>query len=387
MTREIEKRDGIYYLKVPVAGTDRREWVSTGERDLARAKAVIREFGADRLIHLAHARALTQDTIAITTVGRRISWTDVVKLWLEWKEMRGSPRTTLVYLQFIRQLIFAFGVAHKPMNSITERQIFEYINDGKTTASTANVRLAALRSIYRFANARALVVGNPAELVEVDYRGMTMEQKEQKHRTPITEEEYQKILGACRRPERDWAILSYCCGLRHIDAVGLEYGSFGADHIVLYPSKTSRTNQRLSLPLADPLIARPELQELIATLLASRPTTGEAAEESYVWPKEFLRFQVSELRPEFSNYYIKLFRSLGMVGRSFHGFRVAFARRLQAAGRPIEAIATAMGHGSTDTTAIYLGELRHTRLRRMSADVRPVSTPAPSRPSAAGTDC
>lgn len=341
-------KDGIFYLRVPVPGRRRREWVSTGEREINRARSVVQEFGADRLIHLAHARALTHETIAIATTGRRIVWEDVIKLWLEWMAMRGSPTTAHVYLVHITSLVKIHGAATQPMSFIAEKHLHAFINDGLCSLATAQSRLSALKSIYRFANAKALIVGNPAELIEIDHRNLTVEQKEVTHHQPITEEQYQALLANLPRPWRDWTILGYCCGLRLGDAIGLEYPSFTADSIVVWPTKT-RKAKRLVLSLNDPLIARPELQELIAQLL-----TWRGKSQTFVWPAHHLDYTTPQRR-RFSQDFTRKLSRLGITERSFHSLRVSFARRLQAAGKTIYDIAKAMAHDSTDTTRIYLG--------------------------------
>lgn len=346
-------RDGIFYLRTPVIGTRRREWISTGERDIKRARAVVQEFGADRLVHLAHARALTHDTIAIATTGRRITWTDVIKLWLEWLEMRSSPATVSVYLGYVRRLVEFYGVANQPMQTLSERQLYEWVNDPRSSYQTASTRLAAVRSVYRFASAKAMVIGNPSQLVDVDHRIMTVEQKEPRHHQPVTEAEYQAMLGAFPRPQRDWTILAYCCGLRLCDCVGLQWASFTATQIVIYPSKARRA-KRLGLPLSEPLVARPELQELIAQLLATRAEGAKPADEIYVWPRHKEALLIDR-GSAFSQDFTRRMRRLGIEGRSFHSLRTAFARRLEAAGKTVDQIAQAMGHEDTATTGIYLG--------------------------------
>lgn len=348
----IEKgKDGLYYLRVKVAGKRRREWVSTGERDMKRARAVVTEFGADRIVHLAHARALTHETIAIATIGRRITWTDAIQLWLEWMSMKGSSRTVEVYLTHIRQLVEMHDAANKPLSFISERQLFDFVNDCARSLATAQSRLSALKSIYRFSNAKALIVGNPAELIEIDHRQLTVEQKEVAHHQPLTEEQYQELLTTLPRPWYDWAVLGYCCGLRLGDAVCLEYRSFTPEFIVLWPMKSTRA-KRLALPLNDPLIARPELTELIALLLAER---GTKEKETHVWPKHQLVY-TSPKRPAYSSYFVSRLHICGIVDRSFHSLRVSFARRLDEAGVSIFNVAKAMAHDSTATTEIYLGK-------------------------------
>jgi integrase len=194
-----------------------------------------------------------------------------------------------------------------------------------------------------------MIVGNPAELVEIDHRSMTIEQKEVRHHPPLTEEEYQLALSKLGRPHRDWVVLGYCCGLRLGDAVCLEFDSFTAEHIIVWPSKSKKA-KRLALPLNDPLIARPELLELIADLLGRR---GEDA--LYVWPDDQEQFLTPQ-RNHYTKVFGRKFAAIGINDRTFHGLRVSFARRLQAAGKTIYDVAKAMGHDSTSTTAIYIGD-------------------------------
>lgn len=348
-----KKTDGFFYLRVPVAGTKRRAWISTGERDINRARAVVEQFGADRLVHLAHARAITQETIAIATVGRQVTWMEVVTLWLEWVQRRVSPNTAGLYLKYIRQLLDLYGAHQQAVHVLTEQQLNEYVNDGNCALETARSRLSALRSIYRWANAKGFVVGNPAGLIEVDHRQMSMAQKETTHHPPVTEEQYRLLLDGLPRPQRDWVVLAYCCGLRLGDVLCLEYASFTAQHIIVWIAKSRiKTPKRLLLPLTDPLIARPELQQLIADLLAERPAGDRAS--PYVWPLHRNRY-LSPYAPNYSTHMKTRMKRAGVPERTFHSLRTSFARRLEAAGKTIEQIAIAMAHDSVDTTAVYLG--------------------------------
>ena len=76
-------RTGCYDVPVPIAGTNRRRWVSTGARDLKRARETIAESGVDRLVMLANANALTAEAVSIVTAGRRVTCDEIILGWQE----------------------------------------------------------------------------------------------------------------------------------------------------------------------------------------------------------------------------------------------------------------------------------------------------------------
>lgn len=341
-------KDGVVYLRVPKAGSKRREWVSTGMRTIPTAREMVERTGVDRLIQLHHARALTADAIALVTVGHRLTTEDIVKAWSEWVEIRVAPTTFATYQTHIRTFVEVLGLAKQPLSFATEKAIHDHVNDGKSSLNTATVRLAAIKSLFRFANAKGFIVGNAAELVEVDRRAMSVQQLEPKHFEPLSEDDYRKALGHFAGFWRDATVLGYCCGLRLIDVCLFEWDSFTATELIVYPSKSDK--KRLALQLSDPLIVRPELRETIDRLLA-----GQREHEQFVWPEQ-AAFYITPQAHSYSDYYSRQMKKLGVMNCTFHSLRTAFARRLRAAGKKIEDVAKAMGHASTDTTAIYTGE-------------------------------
>ncbi len=95
---------GIFFLRVPQAGTNRRKWVSTGARDIKSAREVVEASGAERLILLHNARCVTAETIAMVTIGRKVACEEVFQLWREWVQPRVAPSSFDKMVQNVMRL-------------------------------------------------------------------------------------------------------------------------------------------------------------------------------------------------------------------------------------------------------------------------------------------
>jgi integrase len=206
----------------------------------------------------------------------------------------------------------------------------------------------------RFAQAKGVVLGNPAELVTPDHRRMTIAQLEKRLVRPLTEAEYLRVLAQPKLPQywRDWTVLAYCCGYRLTDCVSMQWDSFTPETIIVYPKK-SRRAQRLEISLADTLIVRPELGELIARLAGS-----DHPDSTYIWPEHCGRFRGPQ-RGQFSRCFVRLLAKCGIHGATFHSLRRACAVRLLVAGRSLEQIGQALGHSSVELTKLYTESARN----------------------------
>lgn len=284
-------RSGYWCIRVPLPRREgellNHRWVCTRERLIDRARAVVAESGVDRLILLANAQALTLDAIQLVTQGRKMTGMAVIDAWRDWLTQRLAPLSVARYYGVAQTLARLHGLDAAGLGSIGEAEMDDFLNAGYLTLSARKVRLFAVLSLFRFAQGRGYVIANPTLLVKIDRRNMTVEQLEKKHYQPITEEEYRIFMArrAAAGPDIQWiydgAVLGYCCGLRMVDVCHLQWASFTATEIIIYVRKHRSGGKRLVLPLDDPLIARPELQSLIADLL----NRSHAKDEPFVWPE------------------------------------------------------------------------------------------------------
>jgi integrase/recombinase XerD len=237
---------------------------------------------------------------------------------------------------------------------VSEHDLDAWVNDGQVRMATAKLRLAAIKSLMRFARAKGVLLANPAELVTPDHRRMTIAQLEKRLVRPLTEAEYLQVLAQPMLPQhwRDWVVLAYCCGYRLTDCVCLQWDSFTGDKIVVYP-KICRTARRLEISLADPIIARPELGELVNRMRSSAPT-----DLHHIWPDHCARFS-GPLRGRFSTSFARLLAKCGIQGATFHSLRRACAVRLLVAGRSLEDIRETLGHSSIEITRLYTDSARN----------------------------
>lgn len=343
------KRTGVWCIPISVKGLKKKKWVPTGERTREKAVEVVRESGADRLELLHQAGAVTAQTIALVTAGRRIKCEHMLAEWGRYLRVVNSGSTPATYLVVAQAFIRYAGCEKSGLGTVKEEVVDGYVNDPDVGLATRGLRLAVLRQLFKYANAKAYILGNPAALIRINKRTMTFAQIEGKQVLPFTEEEYQTSRPKFE-PFWQWAMaLAYWTGLRMIDVCCLEKDSltFKPGFIIVHTRKSSK---RIALPLADPLIGGGELITVIAEILLQAPRKGP-----YCFPDRREKI-LSPNRNQMSQEYTRKLERRGVKGKSFHCLRHNFASRLRAAGKTIEDIGELLGHSSPTTTQGYIHE-------------------------------
>lgn len=270
--------------------------------------------------------------------------------WENWLATHRAEHTVSEYRDILHRFFGQPEIAAASLGEIEYAAVQAFCNQSHLKRSSRNVHVWSFRSFYKFATLAGAVKHDTSGLLNVATREMPVELLETKHHEPMTEEEYGRIVAAptIAQEWRDFAVLSYCCGLRLVDCCLFEWGSLGESTILVFPMKTRGAGNRVALPITDPLVARPELLALVARVRAM--TRGEGR---HVWPEMARRYH-EENRGSLPAEFARAARALG-IAKTFHSLRTAFARRLEADGRDLWQIARAMGHSSTETTKIYLG--------------------------------
>lgn len=338
-------RTGQYCVRVPVAGTDRQKWIPTGERSRARAERVIEDSGLERLTALAKAGVLTRDAISIVTVGRKFTCRDVVDQWIEQSSERLSPETVRTYSGWIKALFDDIRCWREPIGWIKRHHLNSFVNDGVSKRSTAASKLAAMKSLYDFANATAHCLGNLADTVFVRHRDMTHEQKESREILPLDQAEYDVLTRSETLPlfwKRAIA-LGYYAGLRISDVAALEWDSLSGAGVTVWTRKRDR---KVVLPFANPLIA--PLAPVILAMLAE-----PRCDERFCFPTQNAVL-LSKTRQRLSQDFTRWCDRHGINFKVFHSCRHSFATRLDQAGVTVEEIGKLIGHSSARTTEGYI---------------------------------
>lgn len=339
-------RSGYYKVSVPtqVEGGKRR-WISTGETSRRRAEEVVREAGVDRLIQIAHAKALTADAISIITTGRKFTAADALKAWKEEMGTAVADGTITSYCEIVEQFLSESKNERTPVAMITKRALYSFVNDDKMMASTRRNRLAAMRSFYKFTQSHGYTLSNPTLMIRVNPSAMTLVQMEPRHTAPVTEMEYNTLMASLQPGFWRWAVvLGYKLGYRMVDVCCLEFDSLREDAVLIYPKKTP--GKRLFIPTDNAIVGGEDLKQAIAEIRAQQ------THPTYCFPEQ-RTVRLSDSRAALSVEFGRIMKRCGIKGKTFHSLRSGFKKRLDDLGVPIETIAQMMGHSDTKTTEIY----------------------------------
>lgn len=270
-----------------------------------------------------------------------------------WKESlrfrRFAPETRHTYEKWVGVWIDRMEMGERQLSSINELDVDKYINaENRVKRSTRMLMLASLGSFFRFLNAKGWMRGDPTKLVRLDLSLLSHRQKEVHKAPAFTDDEVQKLLDYTApdgdRPDVFWhaaiAIGRYT-GLRISDICTLEWDCLSK------PGKiavwTQKRDKRVELPLKP---------KALADAIKSIPMIND----KYLFPERREMYmgadvrQRSRIQQEFKD----LTRPLGIIDKTFHGFRATYVTAQNAAGIPILHIAQQVGHSSAGTTMGYL---------------------------------
>jgi len=342
------QRTGHYDVLVPVPGGVKRgkhKWISTGETSRHRAETVVSEAGVDRLVLLANAGALTADAISVVTTGRRFTAADIIEAWEKDSVMDVSAGTVTTYKTLLVAFFEGEGAMRKPLPALKRHHLDAYINDPACKASTRHTRLAALRSLWQFAQANSYISGNLAQTIRVRHNNMTHVQQEKEAAIPVTPDEYQTLLTSTKLTKfwRRAVILGYWLGIRIGDVARMQVESIGPDWVIIW---TNKRGKRVRLPLSDPLIGHPDLCQVLAELRAETPA-------GYCFPEQN-EMICGPKRHHLSMQAIRLLEQHGIEFKSFHSLRSSAINRWDAAGKTLLEIGTLVGHSDEETTKGYI---------------------------------
>src|SRR5688572_19174403 len=203
---------------------------------------------------------------------RKITMAAAVSQWESWQLSVGrSPATVDNNGTFVRAWMRDQNLENARPSAITEVQIGVWINNpmARRKASSRQVALSSLRTFFRFCSAKGYCQGNPAELVEVNYRNLPQHKKERKPRVTFTEEEVQKLLA---QPDIFWraaTAISRWTGLRLSDVATMEWTAVTPNRLTIW---TRKTGKRIEIPVYHPTVTR---------IIESLPRV----DEQYVFPE------------------------------------------------------------------------------------------------------
>ena len=343
---KLEKVDGVYvaFFKDVDGKTHRR---STKMGNLEDAKKVVEMAKLKELEMAAVANALTADSLQAIMAGRRCSLRLALDEWQEWRGKNAKPNTIHTQRSMLDQWVAQLGAEEWPVTKITVDHIEAFINDPEEEVgrSTRISRLAAVRSLFKLCTARCYCVRDPSKEVAVRLRLLSHEQKEPRKRVPIGAAQYRHIMDNTEGFWRWATALAYWAGLRLSDICNLEWACLSGSEIIVHMQKT---DERVAVPLSEPLIGGGELRGVILEL-----TMEAGGDKKFCFPEQRRIINDPAKRHHLSMQYTRLLSSLGIEHRSFHCLRHSCATRLKAAGKTLREIGKVLGHRSEKVTSGY----------------------------------
>lgn len=273
----------------------------------------------------------------------------VIAEWAKWRAHTAGENTVSTQLYALNQWFRGLIKTDTwPIASVDESHINPFVNTKEEVSrSTRNTRLAAIRSLFEYATAKAYVIGNPSKLVKVRMKGHLHGVKETKHRLPVSPAEYTRLMEDGEGFVGYAIQIGYMLGQRLGDICALEVEAFNpqAHSLTVW---TMKRDKRVVLDLMDPLYGGGTINILLSFLLVNMKK-----DQTFFFPTEARDIMDPKRRSGISVMFNRHFARCMVKGKSFHCLRHSFATRLRAAGLSLEEIGKPMAHSQTTTTEIY----------------------------------
>ncbi len=370
MKTQVRPKSGI--ITVAVQTQDGQRIISTGTTDKAEAREIIRAANIEGIEAIAKTGQLTAELIRKLTSSGNITLEQAITQWAELtRSIAQSDRTADNSIMYVNAWARGDAKRHsllkKRLSEITPEHISKWVNaeDGAKLGSRT-VRLAAVRSLFKFCVIRQYITWNPTLDVGVQSKLLTHEQKETKKKTCFTDEEIGKITTYLsellmkltadvdqKKPNvalnlrinntRFWycaVIIGRYSGLRLGDICSLEWASLNKPGKLIV--HTDKKDTRVEIPVDDNLFKG----------ISAIPTNNLRM----CFPEQDAAARNPAKRSKLSVQFGRILDAVGIEGHSFHDLRHSFLTALMESGKTLEQAAEAAGHTSTKSTKVYIHE-------------------------------
>lgn len=325
------------------------------EQVVSRIMQMVNEQGVETLEETIYCVLSEYDISEKSTELQNVdqSWEAVLCTFLARKQVEGrSDGTIEQYRLHIKRML---QYLNKPVNEITEADLFAYVSMYKQRRNVSNVYLDNIRlvfsSFFTWLNNKGIICKNPAA-------GLDPIKAEKRLKKPLTDTELEKLKRKCAI-ERDLALIEflYSTGVRASELIKLNRNDIDFDNmnVIVYGKGAKERETYLT---ASSCV---HLKEY----LASRTDADEALFVSIRAPHK--RLTVSGVE----DILRKLGKRTGIEKVHPHRFRRTMATNILNKGMPIEEVKEILGHVKLDTTLICCQvnkeNIRHHHRKYMSA--------------------
>jgi integrase len=325
---------------------------------------VAKRAGIPEIEAAARAGVMTDEAISQVVNGKKVTLTTAYRDWDKWMTTTLAARTRVNNAMYFNSFAnhISKGKWNTAINSIKPEQIDEWVNNGGKKG-TRRVRLAALRSFWKWANAEGITSRDPSKLVKVKLDSMTHKQKETKKRDRyINAAQFESIVELySEKDEIEWWMACHIAvhaGLRMGDIFNLEWDCIdlpcvNASLAGTMTVWTDKRDKRVELDINDELAGA--IGKYLRYLKQLTPTGQEFDKGTHVFGELRDSYNDPKKRAYLSRLFSRHCKKLG-IEASFHDWRHTYATNCKIAGLEMPHIASNLGHSSTETTEIYVDE-------------------------------
>lgn len=335
-------RDGVIHMTFMAHGKQVQR--STHTTDIARAEFLLREA----------QNAVFDGTYVPQKATTKLTVQELMDLWLANPKPKAQCSIEADRQRF-KVLVELLG-ANTPIHTLTLRHCEELQRQLKqrkvgkykqkpTSPTTVNRFLVLMKSALRYATKQGYAHQNPMDGINLD--------PEHPKKRYVSPEQFSAMLShPSVTPEvRVLLQVGYYTGMRLRSALELTWDrvNFNKKFIMLRP-EDNKTKQTIEIPLAD---------ELATVLKAYRDAQPVVELHGRLFNRE---------KTQVSKDIVKVAKSLGFDGVSFHAFRGAMITNLLESGVDVISVASITGHKSMQTISGYarIGlQAKHEALRKL----------------------
>lgn len=339
MVLKKDKRTGVYHAHIKDQAGKRRS-VTTKQKDRAKAKEVAEAAKIEELEKVASVTRLTGEVITRIVEGKKVSMKEAYNRWVAFLKDDHDEHTVYTLSNRIKVWLDRQHLWDRKVHEVTAADVDTYINKTVTTMNMSSLQatLSHIRQFLDYCHKVGWTTTNVAKTLGVRMDRLTHDQKERRPINVFTADEVRKILANTEGFWKAAVALAYYCGLRISDICQLEWRSTGTPgRLIVW---TDKADVRLNVPLPTAVL----------NILSEMPVVSSR----YMFPDE-REINLSPTRRALLSVNFKnLLTRLGIEGKTFHGLRHTYAKKLELAGFTEQQIAEAMAHRDLDSQKTYL---------------------------------
>lgn len=328
--------------------------IALNTRSMAEAELIAKDLNLDVIERAGKEVDISRDLIRRLTKHGRKKVLEAIVEWERWLSATSESENTVKNMtSYGHAWVNAMHLRGSSIDDLCERHVDEWVNaDDGTKLSTRKFRLAVATSILKFCCIKKYADVNVAQLVKVKQKPLSLAQKTSRPKRVFTDEEYERVKAHLMKQvdvddklESDWARFWYCAvvlgrrtALRLADICCLERSSIQDGKLRVC---TDKKNTWVEHEITDEMLTAMAIVRVHRLSKHMFTLQNEIASD----PRR---------RCQLSNRFRQVMNACGIEGQYFHLLRSTAATEIVSKGGSIQDVATALGHGDSKSSEVYV---------------------------------